>query len=271
MITDLGDWVIPHLEELYQRALQNVYWRSRRAGLAPNEAKSLREITAKVSDESGESLESQRNKGVKKQGLKASRPRLVKARDIAGTGPEVPSSGTQVGSDDIILGGVDEPEETPTSGAYPDPRSREAAGWGPGIDVGSEDDEIGNTTSTYSIRPTHLSDAELNQLLSRPDMKVTDTKGAGAARSPRHHLFPQPYREWFWDHHLIDIDRYTIEMNWGWHSAIHTMGWNRKVKEFIDRERLLGITHSRMDIFRFINKLRRDFNLKGRKIVPYED
>ena len=135
----------------------------------------------------------------------------------------------------------------------------------------SEADDTDTTGSTYSMGSTHLSRAELHQLMARPDIKITDKIGAGATRPPRHHLFPQPYREWFWDNHRIDIDRYTIEMDWGWHSAIHSMGWNRRVKEFIDLERTRATPYTRRRIFRFINELRRDFNLKGQRIVPYED
>jgi hypothetical protein len=271
MINDLGDWVIPHLAELYQRALENVYWRSRRPGLAPDKAESLKDVVAKALYESSQPQEPQRNQRANEQPLRAGRPRLVKVKDIAGNRPEVPSSGTRIGNKNIMLGGVDEPEEplTPeTSGADGGQHSGRAREWG--TDVGADDDETGATTSTYSIRPTHLSEAETKQLMSRPDVKLTDTKGAGATRIPRHHLFPQPYREWFRDH-KIDIDRYTIEMTWGWHSAIHTMGWNRKVREFKDLEALRGKPYTRMHIFRFINELRRDFNLKGRKILPYED
>jgi len=74
----------------------------------------------------------------------------------------------------------------------------------------SEADDTDTTGSTYSMGSTHLSRAELHQLMARPDIKITDKIGAGATRPPRHHLFPQPYREWFWDNHRIDIDRYTI-------------------------------------------------------------
>jgi hypothetical protein len=109
-----------------------------------------------------------------------------------------------------------------------------------------------------------------NELMSQPHMKITDTRGAGAARPPRHHLFPQDNWEWF-NAHEITIDRYTIEMNEGEHSAIHTMGWNRKVQDFIDQEGLYGERYTRWDIFRFMNLKRREFRLKGRLVVPYED
>jgi hypothetical protein len=246
MVNDLGEGVIPILPELYERAVQNLYWRSRRPGLPPEVAESLRDIIAKASREN---IKPQGKGTTKVQSLGASSPRLVKASDLAGT--QFSGGGTGVSNKNIIQREVDGPEET--------------------ANTGSEADDTDTKGSTYSMGSTHLSKAEVHQLMARPDIKITDKIGAGATRPPRHHLFPQPYREWFWDNHRIDIDRYTIEMNWGWHSAIHTMGWNRKVKEFIDRESLLGIRRSRRGVFRFINQLRRDFNLKGRRIVPYED
>lgn len=78
----------------------------------------------------------------------------------------------------------------------------------------------------------------------------------------------RPYRS---GRQRIDIDRYTIETNWGSHSALHSMGWNRKVKEFIDLERTRARPYTRRRVFGFINELRRDFNLRGHRIALYED
>jgi hypothetical protein len=202
MINDLGDWVIPHLAELYHRALENVYWRSRRPGLDPSEAELLRQIVEDARGRSPESLE-----------------------DL-------------------------------------------------GVNSNEDASEFGTRTSTYSDWPTHLTPAEVDELMSRPDMKITDTKGAGAARPDRHHLFSQTRRDWFFARG-IDIDKYTIEMSQGEHSAYHTMGWNQDVEDFIASEASEatrgGREYSPIDILRFGVTMRRKWGLRRRKIVPYED
>jgi hypothetical protein len=273
MINDLGDWVIPHLPELYHRVLENVYWRSKRPGSAPDKAESLKDVVAKALYESSQPQEPQRNQSANEQALRASRPRLVKARDISGDRSETPGSGTGISNKNIITRGFDKPGgplTLDTSGADRGQHSRRLDESGPEIELGSDDDETGATTSTYSMRPTHLSEAELNQLMSRPDMKATDTKGAGAARPHRHHLFIQTRREWFRKRGIL-IDRYTIEMSQGEHSAHHTIGWTKRTEDFIGLEKALGRNFSPIDILRFGVKLRREFRLKGRRIVPYED
>jgi len=57
MVEHLGDWVVPLLPELYERALQNLYWRSRRPGLPPEVAADLRKILANATSESEKALE----------------------------------------------------------------------------------------------------------------------------------------------------------------------------------------------------------------------
>jgi hypothetical protein len=127
----------------------------------------------------------------------------------------------------------------------------------------------GAKTSNYSIKRTHLSEAEVHELMSRPDMKVADTKGAGAARPHRHHLFIQTRRAWFRERGIL-VDRYTIEMSQGEHSAYHTMGWSKEIQKFIDAEPKAR-HYSPRDILRFGVLMRRRLGLKGRKVVPYAD
>ena len=275
MVNDVGDWVKPHLEELYRKALQNVYWRSKRPGLSADQSESLRGIIAKAADESNKALEHQRKQSPNERELGTQRPRLLKARDFGRTAPGAADiGGTRGNNKNIMLGGAggepDNPATLEKSRAYGASNTEALVVSGPRPQVGSEVDETDATASTYSARPTHLSNAELKELMSLPHMKITDTRGAGAARPPRHHLFPQDNWEWF-DDHEITIDRYTIEMNEGEHSAIHTMGWNRKVQDFIDQEDLYGERYTRWDIFRFMNLKRREFRLKGRLVVPYEN
>ena len=47
------------------------------------------------------------------------------------------------------------------------------------------------------------------------------------ARRPRHHVFPDEHRTWFEDHGFVgewDIDNFTVEMDGGFHAAIHGGG-----------------------------------------------
>ena len=242
--------------------------------MSADQSESLRGIIAKAADESNKALEHQRKQSPNEQELGTQRPLLLKAGNIGRNAPSAPDIGTHGNNKNIMLGGGGDGPDNPATlegfRAYGASNTGSLGGWAPEPQVGSEGGEIDSTASTYSAGPTHLSNAELKELMSLPHMKITDTRGAGAARPPRHHLFPQDNWEWF-DDHEITIDRYTIEMNEGEHSAIHTMGWNRKVQDFIDQEDLYGERYTRWDIFRFMNLKRREFRLKGRLVVPYEN
>jgi hypothetical protein len=133
--------------------------------------------------------------------------------------------------------------------------------------------DLRRTSSTFSVGPTHLSGAEIQELMLRSDMKLVGANGAGAARPPRHHIFVQEQREWF-AARGVDIDRYTLELSWGDHSAIHTGGaadgWNARVRQFIDDEKLLRREYTRREVLKFGAELRREFGLGNVKVVPYE-
>jgi RHS repeat-associated protein len=130
--------------------------------------------------------------------------------------------------------------------------------------------EGGPASSTFSVGRTHLSAPELQELMGQPGMKVTGTTGAGAARPPRHHVFTQENRSWF-QQHGVDIDRYTLELTQGEHTAAHSMGWNKEVQSFIDQEALWGRTYSRREVLRFGAQLRREFGLRHHKVVPFAE
>lgn len=63
--------------------------------------------------------------------------------------------------------------------------------------------------------------ADVAEELAKGRLRITNKVGAGAARSPRHHIFPQEDRPWF-KSRGVDIDRYTLPLDQGTHSAIHT-------------------------------------------------
>jgi hypothetical protein len=53
-------------------------------------------------------------------------------------------------------------------------------------------------------------------------------------QQPLHHVFPQEMRfRAYFEARGIDIHRWTVALNEGEHSAIHTMGWNRQWAEWI--------------------------------------
>ncbi len=145
------------------------------------------------------------------------------------------------------------------------------AGVGPGAALrdGPEFSGAGSTTdSTFSVGRTRLSKAEVDELLAQPGMKTTGTTGAGAARPDRHHIFVQEERQWFKDRG-VDIDKYTLELTWGEHSAIHTGGWNARVQQFIADEALWGRHYTRREILKFGAELRREFGLRSVKVGPF--
>jgi hypothetical protein len=105
-------------------------------------------------------------------------------------------------------------------------------------------------------------------MLRRPDVRITNTTGAGAARPPRHHLLTQEYRDWF-RQRGVEIDRYTVELTEGEHTALHTMGWNDYIRRFVEREADLGRRYSPREILEFGIWLRRRFGLRHHKVAPY--
>ena len=103
-------------------------------------------------------------------------------------------------------------------------------------------------------------------------MKVTNTTGAGAARSPRHHILPQEKRPFFEERGFtgdLDIDNFTVEMEAADHQAQHGGGnwrigrtwpgeWNQLVmQELREREERLGRRLSVAEIMREVERLMR--------------
>jgi hypothetical protein len=80
-------------------------------------------------------------------------------------------------------------------------------------------------------------------------------------RPPRHHVFPQEHRQWFADRG-IDIDKYTIELDQGVHTAIHSRGWSEKLMERLtNKEKELGRKLNVREIWDIMDSLRREFKL----------
>jgi hypothetical protein len=81
MVNDLGGWVTPLLPELYDRALQNLYWRSRRPGLNPDEAESLRVVLETLNAHASDPLPDPADKSAKSPWT--NRPLLAGTNDAA--------------------------------------------------------------------------------------------------------------------------------------------------------------------------------------------
>jgi len=108
MVNDVGDWVTPHLPELYKRALQSIYWRSRRPGLSSDKAELLTNILADATNLSRGPLENLVTKEDEELSLGESRPEDVEEEDVLGTSSESLTSGAAGGNEGIMPPGVNE-------------------------------------------------------------------------------------------------------------------------------------------------------------------
>ena len=144
------------------------------------------------------------------------------------------------------------------------------AGQGPGAAHISDPGFSLGLESSFSVGPTTKTRGEIGELLGEPGMKITRTTSAGAARPPRHHIFVQEQRSWF-EARGVDIDRYTIELDPGTHSAVHTMGWNRRWSEFKAAEEFLGHPYTTREVLRFGAQLRREFGLRDYTLLHFLD
>jgi len=107
MVEHLGDWVVPHLPELYDRALQNLYWRSRRPGLAPEVAENLRNVLANATSDSDKASENSGISSYREQSA-ASHPDDVAARIVGKSAAESLTSRGEDADESIIPPGTNE-------------------------------------------------------------------------------------------------------------------------------------------------------------------
>lgn len=126
----------------------------------------------------------------------------------------------------------------------------------------------GERTPSFPIGNAPVSKAEIAELQRPQGVHFTNTTGAGAARPPRHHIFVPEHVDWFRSRG-VDIDRYTLELTQGEHSAVHTLGWNKDVQRFIESEKALGREFTRMEILRFGVRRRRRYHLQHVKVTHY--
>jgi hypothetical protein len=97
MVHDVGDWIVPHLDRLYIQALEYVYWRSKRAGLPPDESGLLREG-------SGEGRESFEDRWMQGGGQDVLNPHLSsQRRGVAAGRPDSTTSGESTSERNIMM------------------------------------------------------------------------------------------------------------------------------------------------------------------------
>ncbi len=101
-------------------------------------------------------------------------------------------------------------------------------------------------------------------------MHLTNKVGAGSARPPSHHVFPQEFRDWFLQRH-VKIDRVTVPMDQGTHTAIHTMGWNDAMMTVLRQaEAVKKGKLSAREIWEAGYRQMRLFGIADLPIVPYD-
>ena len=112
--------------------------------------------------------------------------------------------------------------------------------------------------------PCHSVD---QQEVLRPPLVTTS--GAGVARTPRHHLFPQQFREWF-TQRGGDIDRFTVPQSQGPHSALHTVGWNQNLMETMRKfEVEVGRQLTSREVWTLGHSFMRQHGLDVRDLIHY--
>jgi len=89
---------------------------------------------------------------------------------------------------------------------------------------------------------------------------------------PRHHVFPQENREWF-NERNFDIDRVTVELDHGTHTALHTMGWNDDLMRTLTRaeSQLDGQRLSPKEIREIGYRELRRKGIRNPFFLPYKD
>jgi RHS repeat-associated protein len=89
-------------------------------------------------------------------------------------------------------------------------------------------------------------------------------------RIPRHHVFPQEEKAWF-SSRGFDIDKFTIELDQGTHSALHTMKWNDAIMSALKtRETLKGAQLTESEILSIGKDVLERFKITAPTFVPFK-
>ena len=118
----------------------------------------------------------------------------------------------------------------------------------------------------------------LGDVVEAADTPLEITARHGLLRSaPKHHIFPQANRDWF-SARGVDIDKYTIKITEGDHSALHFGGgpgkgggwWNEQIMQRLtQRESALGRQLTEREILYEGALLRREAGLQHVNVEPY--
>jgi hypothetical protein len=119
---------------------------------------------------------------------------------------------------------------------------------------------------------------EAKGLTARPtgppsDFDIEAARGRGRyvriayPREERHHVYPKTFKPYFKAlPRDINIDEFCVELTWGFHSAIHSKGWNKEWEEWIDKHK--GAPRPEVEAFRDDMMGR---YLISRPFVPFKD
>jgi len=117
--------------------------------------------------------------------------------------------------------------------------------------------------------------------------KIDDIVGAGpesramrrggVSRTPRHHIFPQEHKTWF-ENRGFNIDRYTLPLDQGTHSAIHSLKWNDVIMSRLQakealKQQVFGSKArlNRREMLKVGAEVRREYGLSHVKAIRFDD
>ncbi|HEX5754551.1 MAG TPA: DUF2380 domain-containing protein, partial [Archangium sp.] len=114
-------------------------------------------------------------------------------------------------------------------------------------------------------------------------MRVTGKTGAGMAESPRHHVMPKEFREWFEKRGFtgeMDINKFCVKLEQAHHQAIHGGGnwklgrtwpgeWNRMIMEALyEAEAEAGQMLTRNEVLNVVAGYMKEYSIPM-KFIPW--
>jgi hypothetical protein len=69
----------------------------------------------------------------------------------------------------------------------------------------------------------------------------------------------------------VNIDRFTVELTSGEHSAIHGLGWDRELRNALERAESEGEALSARGIWDIGYRQMRRYRIANRPLIPYRD